>query len=138
MKNDDWIYRNAFPDYEEIFEKIEDAMGFKLFVWQKAFIVTGQFRQYGETTARILRELLDVTASPIDFTARPTSNREDFYRQEMKEIQEKLKTAGIETRIIFWNAAERRAYAEANHEKYREQRRRQSQERITRKSDFLF
>lgn len=110
MKNHEWIYGTAHPDYEEIFERIEGAMGFKLLVWQKAFIVTGHFRQYGETTAMILRELLDVTASPIDFTARPMSNKEVFYRQEMKKIQEKLKTAGIETRIIFWNAADRRAY----------------------------
>lgn len=124
MKNDEWIYRKAFPDYEELFERIEEALGFKLFIWQKSFIVMGHFRQYGATTARILRELLDVTASPIDFTARPMSNREDFYRKEMKEIQGKLKNVGIETRMIFWSAADRREYAQAHHEGFREQQRR--------------
>ena len=52
MKIDKWIYRAVFPEYEGMFEKIEAALGFKLFVWQKTFIVTGIFRQYGKTTGR--------------------------------------------------------------------------------------
>ena len=49
-KGDGWIYRNPFPEYEELFKRIEAALGFNLFVWQKSFIVMGHFRQYGETT----------------------------------------------------------------------------------------
>ena len=36
---------------------VEKALGYKLFFWQKTYIEKGAFRQYGETTAKILREL---------------------------------------------------------------------------------
>lgn len=119
MKNDDWIYRPIFPEYEELFGKIEAALGFKLFVWQKAFIITGHFRRYGKTTAEILRELLDVAATPIDYTTHPTSKAEEFYRHEIRKIQEQLHNAGIETRVIFWRAADKRAYMDMHNEFYR-------------------
>ncbi len=119
MKIDKWIYRAVFPEYEGMFEKIEAALGFKLFVWQKTFIVTGIFRQYGKTTAEILRELLDVAGTPIDYTTRPMNERERFYREETKKIQGRLHNAGIETRVIFWSAGDKRAYADMHHEHYR-------------------
>lgn len=54
-KNMDWIYRPINePDLESILAEVEKALGFKLFVWQKTFIATGVFRQYGATTAKIL------------------------------------------------------------------------------------
>lgn len=110
-KGDSWIYRNPYPEYEELFKRIEAALGFNLFVWQKSFIVMGTFRQYGETTARILRELLDTEAAPLDYTRRG-NRREDFYRRELREIQERLKDAGIKTRVVFWSAGDKRRYAE--------------------------
>lgn len=71
-KNMDWIYRPINePDLESILAEVEKALGFKLFVWQKTFIATGVFRQYGATTAEILRELLAVDARPLDYTTRP-------------------------------------------------------------------
>ena len=85
MKNANWIYESVFPENEEMFKKIEAALGFKLFFWQKAYIITGQFRRYGKTTAEILKELLDVAGTPIDYTKRPSSSREDFYRREAAE-----------------------------------------------------
>lgn len=111
-KGDGWIYRNPFPEHEELFKRIEAALGFNLFVWQKSFIVMGHFRRYGETTARILRELLDTEAAPLDYTRRCISHREDFYRQELRKIQERLKDAGIKTRVVFWSAGDKRRYAE--------------------------
>ena len=108
-KGNGWIYRNPFPEHEELFKRIEAALGFNLFVWQKSFIVMGHFRQYGETTARILRELLDTEAVPLDYTRRCMSHREDFYRQELRKIQERLKDAGIKTRVVFWSAGKERA-----------------------------
>ena len=51
---ENWLYRPIYPE-EEFLKKVEAALGFKLFIWQKAFIVTGAFRQYGATTAEILR-----------------------------------------------------------------------------------
>lgn len=103
MRNNEWIYENFYPEHEELFEKVEKALGFKLFLWQKYFVITGRFRRYGKTTAEILRELLTVDGKPIDYRKRPGSIEEDFYRRKTKEIQKKLKEAGIETRVIFWN-----------------------------------
>ena len=111
-KGDGWIYRNPYIEYEELFKRIEAALGFKLFTWQKSFIVMGTFRQYGETTARILRELLDTEAAPLDYTRRGMSHREDFYRRQLREIQERLKDAGIKTRVVFWSIGDKRRYAE--------------------------
>lgn len=50
----EWIYR-TIPDEGVDFDKIEKALGFKLFIWQKTFITRGVFRQYGETTAICIR-----------------------------------------------------------------------------------
>lgn len=119
-ENANWIYESVFPENEEMFKKIEAALGFKLFFWQKAYIITGQFRRYGKTTAEILKELLDVAGTPIDYTKRPSSSREDFYRRETREIQERLHKAGIKTRVIFWSARDKRAYADVQQRRYRE------------------
>lgn len=60
-KNMDWIYRPINePDLESILAEVEKALGFKLFVWQKTFIATGVFRQYGATTAEIIPIILKV------------------------------------------------------------------------------
>ena len=34
---ENWLYRPIYPE-EEFFKKVEAALGFKLFIWQKAFI----------------------------------------------------------------------------------------------------
>lgn len=87
-KNMDWIYRPINePDLESILAEVEKALGFKLFVWQKTFIATGVFRQYGATTAEILRELLAVDARPLDYTTRPGSHKGAFYREELLKIK---------------------------------------------------
>ena len=75
-------------------------MGFKLFAWQKYYIICGQFRRYGETTAIALRILLSIDEPPLDFTTRPRSMRERFERNELLKIKEQLDLAGIETRKI--------------------------------------
>ena len=38
--------------------------------------------------------------------------REEFYRHELREIQEKLQCAGIKTRAVFWCNADKRRYKE--------------------------
>lgn len=108
---ENWIYRNPAPEYEPLFEAIEAALGFKLFIWQKTFIITGNFRQYGETTARILKDLLDLDKEPIDYTRPPTSNREQFYRHELRVVKEKLVAAGIMTRAVFWSKKDKEEYS---------------------------
>lgn len=58
-QQESWIYRplSTDPDVERKLEAVEKALGLKLFIWQKTFIERGVFRQYGETTARILKDL---------------------------------------------------------------------------------
>ena len=54
-----WFYRPHYttPELDKKIEDVEKALGFKLFIWQKTYIEYGVFRQYGETTAKILRLL---------------------------------------------------------------------------------
>lgn len=106
-----FIYKGIlYPDREDLFKKIETALGFKLFTWQKSFIETGIYRKYGETTARCLRELLAVDKPPLDFSKKPTHSRSEFYKHEMREIQQKLNKAGIHTRRVFWKESDKRKY----------------------------
>lgn len=113
IQNPSWIYETYFDqEREELYKRIEKALGFKLFAWQKSYIETGFFRKYGNTTAVCLANLLDVDGKPIDFTAMPTSNRADIYRRELRSIQEKLTEAGIPTRTIFWCEADKQRYKE--------------------------
>lgn len=100
-----WIYSSANPpdsEFEKTISAVENALGFKLFVWQKTYIENGHFRQMGDTTARILRDLLDVSGEPIDYTRGATTQRQQFYRRELREIKEKLDRAGIPTRTVFF------------------------------------
>lgn len=90
----EWIYR-TMPDEGVDFDKIEKALGFKLFVWQKTFITRGVFRQYGETTARCIRRLLQKD-NPIDYRMGIAHAQEFFERQEMIRIHDQLQAAGVE------------------------------------------
>lgn len=99
-----------FPQYQEQFEAIEAALGFKLFAWQKAYIVSGNFRQYGATTAEILRELMQVDASPLDYTRLPRTQQEHNYRRFLREIKQQLDSAGVQTREVFFNQQQKQAY----------------------------
>lgn len=108
-----FIYNGVFcPDREDLYKRVEGALGFKLFTWQKSFIETGIFRRYGETTARCLGTLLAVDEPPLDFSKKPTHPRSDFYRKELKEMQQKLNAAGIQTRRVFWSESDKRKYTE--------------------------
>ena len=110
------------PEFEKQFEAIEAALGFKLFAWQKTYIAYGHFRQYGATTAQILRELMQVEAFPLDYTKRPTTQREAWYRGFLREIKQQLDAAGVPTREVFFNQQQKRAYMEnpENRQKERE------------------
>lgn len=107
------IYGNGiFPQYEKRFEAIEAALGFRLFTWQKAYIASGQFRQYGATTAEILRELMQVDAYPLDYTGLPRTQQQHNYRQFLREIKQQLDDAGVPTREVFFNQQQKREYME--------------------------
>lgn len=99
-----------FPEYKKQFEAIEAALGFKLFSWQKAYIATGQFRQYGATTAMILRELIQVEALPLDCSKKPTTRREAWYLEFLGKIKQQLDDAGVPTRKVFFNEQQKQKY----------------------------
>ena len=106
-----WIYGDVAPHNEELDETIravEQALGFKLFVWQKAFIKQGEVRQMGATTAQILRDLLNVSGKPIDYSRPPTSKQEQLYRDELRSIKYRLDDAGIPTRCIWFSEQDKR------------------------------
>ena len=118
--NNDWIYSQirTTPYREKQLEDVEKALGFKLFFWQKTFIESGHFRKYGETTARILKDLLAIDDEPLDYSARPGNARAEFYWKETKKIKEKLDATGIITRTVFFTKDEKNRY-------YREKRERE-------------
>lgn len=93
------------PDYQQLFERIEKALGFKLFFWQKSYIAHGQFRRYGATTAHILKDLVDLRNGPID-RSRAFSRQDEFYTHELRKIKEQLELAGIDTNTVFFNRKE--------------------------------
>lgn len=96
-----FLYYDVFSkDEEELFERVEKALGFKLFVWQKTYIHHGKFRRFGKTTAECLRILL-TNGAPLDYTNRRCSRIEQFERSCMLELKEKLTKAGIWTRPIW-------------------------------------
>lgn len=98
-----WIFGELpDPEWNKIFEEVEKALGFKLFHWQKTYVVGVGFRQWGSTTACILRDLLwDAEESPIVYTVPASSKTERFYRAELLKIKEKLDKAGIKTREVL-------------------------------------
>lgn len=106
-----WIFACVNdPKWDSLFEKVEKALGFKLFYWQKTYILRLGYRRSGETTAMVLKKLLDTEAEPIDFS-RPTRNKKsDFFRKDLMRIKEKLDKAGIKTREVWHSKAERDAW----------------------------
>ena len=104
-----WIYRDLPPGFDkELLHRVETALGYRLFIWQKTLIAMGQYRQTGRTTAEILRELLQTDKPPIDWRRPPKDGVERCYRQAMIEIKRKLNAAGIATREIITSSKERR------------------------------
>ena len=102
-----FVYDENLFEYKEFFELIEKALGIKLFAWQKYYIIHGYYRRSGLTYAQCIRTLTQDTI-PLDLSHRPKSPREDYERCELRKIQERLKSAGIPTRTIFWNERQKR------------------------------
>ena len=111
---------------EETIEQIENALGFKLFEWQKAFIFEGKdygdaikvARCAGKTTAHILRLCLSegktllATSLLIDLQEYfgedgISYRRRNFFINELRNIYETLNNAGIKTRKIIFVDTER-------------------------------
>ena len=106
----EWLYYSRFErDSWVDFDAVEKALGFKLFGYQKSYILGQGFRQMGRTTSEILRMLFDKKQydNPIDFSG-PARNRQKLiFRQQFRDIWEKLHDAGIEMRPVFWNVEDK-------------------------------
>ena len=100
----------ASDRYEELFKQVENALGFKLFAWQKTYILYGMYRRTGKTTAECLRELLDDEHCPIDYTHPPRNPREEIHRKELLKIKKKLDDAGIRTNPILRTQRDKENY----------------------------
>ena len=110
-KIEEMIYNVTFrPEKEKLLSDIEKALGFKLFVWQKTFILGGGYRRYGATAAECIRELILVEKGPIDCSRAPKSARGGIYREELRRIQERLIQAGVNVRPIFWSEKDKWDY----------------------------
>lgn len=110
------------PPLEKWFKEVENALGFKLFFWQKTYIQRGVFRCYGETTARILRELSQVDKEPLNLIRYRARNiRERFYFDELLKMKKTLDEAGVPTREVWTCEKDRRKYIERNSTKCNEE-----------------
>ena len=88
----DQIYAPVVPIEPEI-KIIEKALGYKLFVWQKALIYSGMLRRTGKTTAWVIRRLLNEDDIYIGFNYK--SPEERFEDKELLKIAELLKDTGL-------------------------------------------
>ena len=116
----EWLYHSRFErDSWVDFDAVEKALGFRLFGYQKSYVLGQGFRQMGRTTAEILRMLFDKEQydNPIDFSDPPRNRQKHVFRQQFRDIWEKLHDAGIEMRPVFWNIEDKKKYG-AEHRDY--------------------
>lgn len=89
------------PIIDMDFTEIEEALGFKLFIWQKTYITRGEWRQIGASTAQSIRRLLQVD-KPLKLYAN-VSPRERIENQITLGICQQFHNAGIETCKVITN-----------------------------------
>lgn len=89
---DNWLHM-PYPGHEELFQKIEKALGFKLFTWQKSFLITGEYRRIGDTTARSIKQLLEDKEINLQIPTRTARQR--FEQNELLRLYDQLKPTGL-------------------------------------------
>lgn len=89
---DDWLHM-SFSGYEELFQKIEKALGFRLFTWQKTILISGEYRRIGDTTARSIKQLLE--DKEINLQIPPRNARQRFEQKELLRLYDQLKPTGL-------------------------------------------
>ena len=87
------------PD-ADLIKRIEKALGFRLFLWQKTLILHGSFRQLGSTTATCVRKLIRIKDSGVIKLARPRNALEHFEQRELMHIKTLLDKESIKTNRI--------------------------------------
>lgn len=98
------IYHSPFErDSWVDFDAVEKALGFRLFGYQKSYILGQGFRQMGRTTAEILRLLFDKEQydNPIDFSKPPRNKRQQSFRNDFYNVWNKLNSANIKMRKVM-------------------------------------
>lgn len=118
----EWLYYSRFErDSWVDFDAVEKALGFKLFGYQKSYILGQGFRQMGRTTSEILRMLFDKKQydNPIDFINSPRNRQKLIFHQQFYDIWEKLHDDGIEMRPVFWNKEDKKSYDAEHYEPYK-------------------
>ncbi len=110
----EWLYHTSKACYGDVdFDAVEKALGFRLFGWQKDYILSGcayAGRRTGKTTAEILHQLLSVNEEPIDFSRPARDNQAYIFKMDCHDIWEKLRDAGIEMRPVFWSKEDKKKY----------------------------
>lgn len=113
-KSPEWLYRALFENCSRVdFDVIEKALGFRLFGWQKDYIITGcayAGRRTEKTTSEILYQLLSVYEEPIDFSKPARDSQAYIFKMGCHDIWEKLRDAGIEMRPVFWSKEDKKKY----------------------------
>ena len=117
-------YRGCWlPEEIEKMNLIEQALGIKLFTWQKSYIKNGNFRCFGKTTAVIIR-ILTQGKEPVDLRNREKIQKYvmmdtpwiatgpvcGVFKREVKEIHEKLLAAGAKTNPVFYTEMDRKKF----------------------------
>lgn len=87
------------PTSEIDFDKVEMALGFELFYWQKTYIQFGSYRRSGKSVAVALHILLNNIDEPLTLP-KPRNNRESIEQQILVEIYKKLQSANVPCRQI--------------------------------------
>lgn len=121
-KDLEWIYYFPRENYGMVdFDAIERALGIRLFIWQKSYILRQGFRAMGRTTAEILQMLFDKDQydNPIDFSKPPRNIQKHIFRQQFRDIWEKLHDAGIEMRPVLWNKEDKKSYDAEHYDHYK-------------------
>ena len=102
---------------ESWFAAVEEALGFKLFFWQKTYIERGVFRCFGKTTAEILRDLSQINQPPLDLRRYRTKNmRAQLYYNELLRMKETLDVAGVPTREVWTCESDHREWLQKQKE----------------------
>lgn len=112
-ENLEWIYHTPKENNDSVdFDAIEKALGFRLFAWQKSYILHQGFRRMGRTTSEVIKMLFNKEQydNPIDFTEPPRNKILRIFRQQFREIWEKLRDAGVEMRPVFWSREDKEKY----------------------------
>lgn len=112
-ESNEWMYHISMEEFGPInFKAVERALGFRLFAWQKNYILFGKYRRSGDTTAHILKDLLtDIDSKPLDYSNLARMDRRGrIYVQQTRDIWEKLLDAKIKMRPVFWNKRDKEMY----------------------------